>query len=159
MIAKSTQTKITVLIQNAGLPVAGLTNSNVACKVVKADGTAVTLNLSGLISEIDPATAPGLYLVTLPASILDQIGKISVTFYPVAPTVFLAQSYQDEVGISANDFSLIKKILVNNQIIDESAGLLRIYDDDGVTVALEYYLQNQASNKSIYDIRRKIRKV
>lgn len=111
-----------------------------------------------MISEIDSTNTPGLYLITLPASILDQTGQLSVAFYPVAPTTFNSQIYHDEVGISATDFTLIKKVLVNNQVIDAENGLLRIYDDNATDVILEYYLQNGSTNKSIFDIRRKIRK-
>lgn len=81
-----------------------------------------------------------------------------MAFYPVAPTTFNSQIYHDEVGISATDFTLIKKVLVNNQVIDAENGLLRIYDDNATDVILEYYLQNGSTNKSIFDIRRKIRK-
>ena len=158
MIPLNTQTKITVLIKLGSTEITGLTASSIACTLVKGDGTSSVFNLTGNISEINSLTAPGLYLITLPASILNIAGPTSLSFYNTSPGTLNSFTYSNEVGISAQDFVTIKKYLINNEVIDQTNGLLNIMDDNGTDILMSYYLQDEQTMPSIYNIRRKIRK-
>lgn len=157
MISKNT-TKITILIKKNDLGVTGLVPTDFICSVVKADGTKSTYNLTGNISEIDSVNCPGLYLVTLQSTILDQSGKVSVLFFNSTPTTFDSYLYTDEIGISGTDFLQLKKFLINNQVVDQSTGTLNILDDNNSSVFMSYYLQDEQTLPSIFNIRRRIRK-
>lgn len=157
MISKNT-TKITILLKKNGLGVIGLLSTDFICSVVKADGTKSTYNLTGNISEIDSINCPGLYLITLQSTILDQSGKLSVLFFNSTPSTFDSYLYNDDIGISGGDFLQLKKFLINNQVIDQSAGTLNILDDNNSTIFMSYYLQDEQTLPSIFNIRRRIRK-
>lgn len=157
MLAISTTNKITVLIKLGVVGVTGLTDADIICTLVKSDGTNSILSLTGIISEVDSVNSPGLYLVAIPSTAVSISGPISLTFVNVTPGTFDSFSYTNEVGISANDFISIRKYLLNNEIVDQTNGLLKIMDDNGVDVFLSYYLQDEQSKPSIFNIRRKIK--
>lgn len=158
MIPLSTQTKITILVKLSGVEVTGLVAGDFICKLTKSDGVSTTFSLSGNISEIDSVNAPGLYLITLPASILDKSGYLSIGFYNVVAATFDSFLFESEVGVSAQDFITIRKYLINNEIVDQPSGVLRIMDDNGTDTFMSYYLQDEQTKPSVYNIRRKIRK-
>jgi len=158
MIPLNTQTKITILVKSGATPITGLTAANISATLTKGSGVSTTFSLVGNISEINSVTAPGLYLITLPASILDIPGYLSMAFYNVTPGTFDPFLFQSEVGVSAQDFITIRKYLINNEIVDQPSGVLKIMDDNGTDVLMSYYLQDEQTNPSIYNIRRKIRK-
>lgn len=111
---KSTTTKVTVLILSpSNVPVTALVPASFTSSsayVIKADGTSTSYSLTGNISEIDAVNSPGLYLLTIPATVLDIVGFVSVSLSPAIPGTFIPVIYKDEVGISGVDMELIRKI-------------------------------------------------
>jgi len=159
MISLNTAQKILVELNKSGAPVLGVLSSDILSSkisVTKADGTITDFTVTDW-TQIDPVKAPGLYSFTAPQVVLNKVGSTVFSLVPAA-TVFDTKNLFMEVGISSSDFVLIKKALLNNQVIDQQAGLLNIYDDNGIDVALSYYLQDEQTSPSIFNIRRKIRK-
>jgi len=159
----STSTKIPFFLQtSAGVGVTGITSANIqggSAYIVKADGTTASVVLSGAnLFEVDSVNQPGIYQFLIPGSVLNVIGKLSIAFYPSIGATFITKVIIEEVGVSISDFALMRKILTNNEVVDQPNGLLRLYDDNGIDVVAEWYLQDDSSTKSIYNIRRKIRK-
>ncbi len=103
--------------------------------------------------------APGLYLLTIPSTVLDIAGFVSVSLSPAIPGTFIPVLYKDEIGISGGQLELIRKVLLNNERINQEAATLQILDDNGVDVVLEYYLTDNVGQKSIFNIRNKVKKV
>lgn len=160
---KSTTTKITVLILSpSNVPVTALTPASFTSSsayVIKADGTSTSYSLTGNISEIDAVNSPGLYLLTIPATVLDIVGFVSVSLSPAIPGTFIPAIYKDEIGISGGQLELIRKVLLNNERINQESATLQILDDNGIDIALEYYLTDEVGGKSIFNIRNKVKKV
>jgi len=159
----STSTKIPFFLQtSAGVGVTGITSANIqggSAYFTKADGTTASVVLSGAnLFEIDSVNQPGIYQFLIPGSVLNVIGKLSIAFYPAIGATFIAKVIIEEVGVSISDLALMRKILTNNEVIDQPNGLLRLYDDNGIDVVAEWYLQDDSSSKSIYNIRKKLRK-
>lgn len=167
MIGQNTATRLPLLLVDSfGVGVTGVNSAQIKSGkafLTKGDGTTAFISIvdSGMLQnwyEIDPTNQPGLYSLILPSTSTNVLGKISITLYPDVGATFVAKMVMDEIGVSPSDFSLMKKVLLNNEIIDQGNALLRIYDDNGIDVVAEYYLQDSDSSKSIYNIRRKIRK-
>ncbi len=160
---KLTTTKVTILILSpANAPVTALTPASFTSSsayVTKADGTTTSYSLTGKLSEIDSVNSPGLYLLTIPSTVLDIVGFVSVTLSPAVPGTFVPAIYKDDVGISGVDMDLIRKVLLNNERINQDSATLQILDDNGVDVVLEYYLTDNVGQKSIFNIRNKVKKV
>ena len=146
------------MVKLAGVEVTGLVAADFRCRLTKSDGVTSAFSLVGNISEIDSVNAPGLYLITLPSLVLDKSGYLSVAFYNVTPGDFDSFLFESEVGVSAQDFITIRKYLINNEIVDQPSGVLRIMDDNGIDTFMSYYLQDEQTQPSVYNIRRKIRK-
>lgn len=158
MLPINTLSKLTILLKLGSTEVTGLSDTDVTCSVVKADGSLSSLFMVGNFVELNPVSSPGLYLVTIPASVLNQSGNISFTFYNVTPGTFDSITLEQDVGLSQSDLIKIRKYLLNNEVVDQQNGLLNILDDNGVDIFLSYYLQDEQTKPSIYNIRRKILK-
>lgn len=160
---KSTTTKVTILILSpSNVPVTALTPASFTSSsayVIRADGTSTSYSLTGNISEIDAVNSPGLYLLTIPSTVLDIVGFVSVSLSPAIPGTFIPVIYKDEIGISGGQLELIRKMILNNQKINQESATLQILDDNGVDIALEYYLTDDVGGKSIFNIRNKVKKV
>lgn len=160
---KLTTTTVTVLITSplhaplTGLVPASFTSSS--AYVTKSNGTTVSYTLTGKLLEVDSVNAPGLYLLTIPSTVLDIAGFVSVSLSPAIPGTFIPVLYKDEISVAASDMELIRKMLLNNQRINQESATLQILDDNGVDVVLEYYLTDNVGQKSIFNIRNKVKKV
>lgn len=127
---KLTTTKITLLILSpTNVPVTALTPASFTSSsayVIKADGTSTSYSLTGNISEIDAVNSPGLYLLTIPSTVLDIVGFVSVSLSPAIPGTFIPVIYKDEIGISGGQLELIRKMILNNQKINQESATLQI---------------------------------
>lgn len=158
MLPIDTLSTFTILLKLGSTEVTGLVDTDITCSVVKADGSLTALSMIGNFIELNAVSSPGLYLVTIPASVLNQPGYISFTFYNVTPGTFDSVTVEQDVGLSQTDLIKIRKYLLNNEIVDQQNGLLNIMDDNGIDIFLSYYLQDEQTKPSIYNIRRRILK-
>lgn len=158
MLPINTLSNLSILLKLGSSEVTGLVDTDITCSVVKADGSLTALSMIGNFIELNAVSSPGLYLVTIPASILNQAGKISFTFYNVTPGTFDSITIDEDVGISQIELINIRKYLLNNEVVDQQNGLLNIMDDNGIDIFLSYYLQDEQTKPSIYNIRRRILK-
>lgn len=158
MLPIDTLSTFTILLKLGSTEVTGLVDTDITCSVVKADGSLASLSMVGNFVELNALSSPGLYLITVPAAVLNQPGYISFTFYNVTPGTFDSVTVEQDVGLSQTDLIKIRKYLLNNEIVDQQNGLLNIMDDNGIDIYLSYYLQDEQTKPSIYNIRRKILK-
>ena len=71
---------VRILLVNAGTPVTGETDATITCYIRKQTGSAAVQSLTGLVTEIDATNMPGEYIVSLPSSVFDVDGLISMHF-------------------------------------------------------------------------------
>lgn len=152
-----------ILTDSFGTPVTGVLPAdvkNAMAYVTKGDGSTTMIPLTSQnFFEIDSVNQPGIYQLLVTAPFLNILGKISIVLYPAVGSTFLTKVLFEDVGTSLSDITLIKKFLYNNEVVDQGNAILRLYDDNGIDILAEWYLQDESTGKSIFNIRRKIRKV
>ena len=150
--------RLPLIITKNGVAVTGLLSTdflNASIQVIKSDGTKSLVPLvdSGIgknLFEIDSINSPGLYHVLVLAPITSLTGSFQYSIVPAA-TLFDSKVFLNEVSSD-----LVRKLLTNNESLDQSNGVLTIYDDNGIDPLYQWYLQDSNSTPSIFNIRRKI---
>lgn len=160
MLIQNTSVRVPVLLLTSlGVGVTGILSSdilNASIEVVKADGTTVVVPIytSGIMKnlfEIDSVQSPGLYHLLLTSSATSVIGPLQYTVYPSA-TAFKAVSYFETVSVDSTNLAFLYQFLIGNQKIDTGTNRLVIYQSDGITPLIQYYLTDQNIQPSLYNI-------
>lgn len=160
MLAQSIAIRIPMMLSNSGgMPVTGalpINFLNSSLYITKGDGTVVALALvssgpSQNFFEIDSVNTPGLYHVLVPASATNVVGSFAYTTYPAA-SLFLLQTYFNEVSATDTTLGLVYQYLFGNQSLDANSDRLIIYKADGVTPLISYYLTDRNGQPSIFNV-------
>mgnify|MGYP001255476547 CR=1 FL=1 len=159
MLTRDSSVRIPLRLVNLmNVPTTGIRPSDIfngSAQIIKADGTTQLLSLVFNTNwfEIDSVQSPGIYHIRLPSSATNVLGPIQVTLYP-AMSSFTDTFYSDFVSV---DMKAMMQYLIGNQKVDQNTHRLTIYDEDAITPLIQYYLQDENSQPSIYNIRNKIK--
>lgn len=160
MLAQNTAIRIPMMLSNSGgMPVTGalpINFLNSSLYITKGDGSVTGLVLvasgpSQNFFEIDATHTPGLYHVLVPASVTNVVGSFAYTTYPAA-SLFLLQTYFNEVSGTDTTLGLIYQYLFGNQSLDANLDRLTIYKADGITPLIQYYLTDRNGQPSIFNV-------
>ena len=165
MLVQSTQIRIPVkLVSVMGVDVTGITSADIlngSIEVIKATGATTTIAVvnSGASQnwfEVDSVQSPGLYHILLPSTATSIVGPIQVTVCPSASD-FVSVIYMDTVSADSTNLDFLYQFLIGNQKIEYGTDKLTIYQSDGSTPLIEYYLTDQNSKPSVYNIFNKVK--
>lgn len=161
MITQNSSVRVPVYLKTSlGANATGIVPANILngiVEITKADGSTVSITLvgSGMGQnwfEIDSVQSPGLYHILLPTTATSILGPIQYTINPAA-TQFISVAYFETV---TSNLTSIYQFLFGNQKIDQTNSRLIIYQSDGITPLVQYYLTDENAQPSIYNIRNKV---
>ena len=160
MLIQSTSVRVPIkLVTSLGVGVTGILSTDIlngSVEVVKSDGTTLVVPIytSGIMKnlfEIDSVQSPGLYHLLLTSSAPSLVGPLQYTIYPSA-TAFIAATYFETVSVDSTSLAFLYQFLTGNQKIEVGTDRLIIYQSDGVTPLIQYYLTDQNIQPSLYNI-------
>ena len=150
--AQVTQT-YSVFLGLSGVPVTTLTQANIlnATLYMIKEGVVTTLVLTGVnFVEINSATVPGMYKITLPA-LAD--GQYIFCLSPAVMGTFDDVRIREDVGLGNSKLNSLAKYFLNKSTITQADGILTVYETDKSTVAFKQYLKTDQGSPSIFNIR------